>query len=187
MHMASAIKVWTAADLADLPDDGNRYEVIDGELHVTPAPTPDHQRAIARLHLLLAPYVARQALGEVLMAPADITFSERRSVQTDLFVQPFVAGKKARSFFDIRRLVLAVETLSPSTARWDRVKKRKLYRDQGVPEYWIIDLDARVIERSTPVDEGVEVISEKLIWRPETSTEPFELDLEQYFRDVLDD
>jgi Uma2 family endonuclease len=80
MAMASAAKVWAMADLAEMPDDGNRYEVIDGELHVTPAPTWNHQRAIGRLFLILAPYVEQQGLGEVLFAPIDVTFSERRGV-----------------------------------------------------------------------------------------------------------
>jgi Uma2 family endonuclease len=187
MEMASAIKVWSVADLADLPDDGSRYEVIDGELHVTPAPSFDHQRAILRLAELLAPYVRRERLGDVLVAPADVTFSERRGVQPDLFVAPLVDGRKPHSFAEARRLLLAVETVSPSTARWDRVTKRNLYRDEGVSEYWIVDLDARVIERSTPASNAVEVISEKLIWNPDGAAEHLEVDVEEYFRAVLDD
>jgi Uma2 family endonuclease len=185
--MSSTIKVWSVADLADLPDDGNRYEVIDGELHVTPAPTWDHQRAVARLDRLLAPYVERERLGDVLIAPADVIFSPKRGVQPDLFVAPLVDGKRPRSFKEAERLLLAVEALSPSTARWDRVKKRRLYRDERVPEYWIVDLEARLIERSTPASEAVDVLTERLVWHPDGAREPFSMDVEQYFRDVLDD
>ena len=94
MEMASA-KVWSVADLADLPNDGNRYEVIDGELHVTPAPTWDHQRAVMRLFTLLAPYVERERIGEVIVAPADVAFSDESVVQPDLFVVPLLAAGRA--------------------------------------------------------------------------------------------
>lgn len=144
------MKVWTVADLADLPDDGNRYEVIDGELHVTPAPSLDHQEAAVRLYTLLAPFVDAHGFGTVVVAPADVSFSPTSGVQPDLFVMPRLDGRRARRFLDVGRLLLAVEILSPSTARWNRVKKRALYRKHVVPEYWVVDLDARVIERSTP-------------------------------------
>jgi Uma2 family endonuclease len=187
MEMASGTKVWTVADLAELPDDGNRYEVIDGELHVTPVPTSNHQRAIARLFLILAPYVEQQRLGEVLFAPVDVTFSESRGVQPDLFVVPFVNGKRIRSSRELRDFPLVIEVLSPSTARWDRVKKRRLYREERIPEYWIIDLDARVIERSTSGSESIDVASERLVWAPDGGEEALTIDVERYFADVLDD
>jgi Uma2 family endonuclease len=98
MHMASSTKYWTAEDLKELPDDGNRYEVIDGELLVTPAPSLDHQEAIARLHLLLAGYVASEGFGHVVFEPADVEFSSRRLVQPDLFVLPLDAGRRPRAF-----------------------------------------------------------------------------------------
>ncbi len=185
--MASVVKVWSVADLVDLPDDGNRYEVIDGELHMTPAPTWDHQRAIARLYMLLLPYVERERIGDVTMAPADVVFSPKRGVQPDLFVAPYAHGRRARSFEEAGRLLLAVEALSPSTARWDRVKKRKLYREERVPDYWVVDLEARAIERSTPRSDAIEVLSEQLIWSPDGSREPLVVDIERYFREVLDD
>jgi len=187
MEMASPTKVWTVADLADLPDDGNRYEVIDGELHVTPAPTSDHQRAVAQLFLLLAPYVEQQRLGEVLFAPVDVVFSEKRGVQPDLLVVPFVEGKRARSSLVLRNLPLVIEVLSASTERWDRVQKRLIYREHRVGEYWIVDLDARAIERSTLDATAPEVARERLAWAPAGSTEPLVIDVEWYFADVLDD
>jgi Uma2 family endonuclease len=177
---------WTVADLEDLPDDGNRYEVIDGELLVTPAPAFPHQAAVGEFYLLLAPYVAAQKLGYVFVALADVTFSPRRGVQPDLFVVPPVGGKRPTSFEQVKRLMLAVEVLSPSTARADRVKKRFLYRDEGVPEYWIVDLDARTIERSTPTDPRPEILSERLIWTPDAKAAGLEIDLVAYFERVLD-
>ncbi len=184
MGVAQAAKVWTVADLADLPDDGQRYEVLDGELLVTPAPSFDHQGAIGRLYLLVAPYLAEQRCGHAVFAPADVVFSPRRGVQPDLFVVPLVGGRPPKRFADAGRLLLAVEVLSPSTARADRVKKRRVYREEGVDEYWIVDLDARVIERSIPASERVEVIPDRLEWHPEGASAPLVIEVERYLEDV---
>ncbi|MBK7832637.1 MAG: Uma2 family endonuclease [Gemmatimonadetes bacterium] len=103
---------WTAEERNALPDDGNRYEVVDGELLVTPAPTFRHQRAALRLAQLLAPYCDRLGI-ECVVAPADVTFSPRTVVEPDLFVIPLIDGKPASRFEDVGRLVLAVEVVSP--------------------------------------------------------------------------
>ena len=187
MHMVHAARYWVVADLDDLPNDGNRYEVIDGELLVTPAPTMDHQEALMQLLLRLRPYTQAQKIGNVVFAPADVTFSPKRGVQPDLFVVPLHRGRRPRSFPEVGHLLVAVEVLSPSTARSDRVKKRRVYREEGVEEYWIIDLDARTIERSTPQDDRVEVIDDSLTWKPAGATEAFVLDLDEYFKAVLDE
>jgi Uma2 family endonuclease len=186
MRMAPDVKAWTVADLADLPDDGQRYEVIDGELFVTPAPALRHQDAIAALHLLLAPYVAAHRVGHLVMAPADVTFSSRRGVQPDLFVAALIDGKRPRESSDIRKLLLAVEVLSPSSVRADRIVKRAMYRDEGVPEYWVVDLDARSVERSTVTGSRVETVTDSLTWLPEGAPAPVIIDLRSYFGDVLD-
>src|ERR1041384_6197759 len=148
-HMV-ATKIWTLEEVQRLPDDGNRYELIDGELLVTPAPSLTHQHAVLVLSRLVADYLDRERVGHVVISPADVIFSPRRAVQPDLFVTPLVSGRRPLRFEDAGRVLLAVEVLSPSTARADRVKKRGVYRDEGVAEYWIVDLDARVLERSTP-------------------------------------
>ena len=82
--------------------------------------------------------------------------------------------------------MLAIEALSSSTSRLDRVVKRKLYREERVPEFWIIDLDARTFERTTPTDSRVDVLDTSLEWRPEGALVPFVLDLREYFGEVLD-
>jgi Uma2 family endonuclease len=178
---------WSVDDLQDLPDDGQRYEVIDGELFVTPAPSLPHQRAIRELVRVLADYVRAEGIGDLIFAPADVRFSNARSVQPDLFVMPLVDGRRPRSFEDVGRLLLAVEVLSPSTARADRVAKRLLFRDEGVAEYWIVDLDARTFERSTPADSRVEVLADRVEWRPEGAASSLTVDLLEYFARVLDD
>jgi Uma2 family endonuclease len=185
MGMPSLKRRWTVADLEELPDDGNRYEVIDGELFVTPAPRFEHQRASMELCVLLHEYLARSADAEVIAAPADVVFSPQRGVQPDVFVVPKVEGKRIERFEEAGRLLLAVEILSPNTARTDRVAKRVLYRSEGVVEYWIVDLESRTFERSTPADPRVEILAEQIQWRPEEATEPLVIDLVAYFARVL--
>ena len=128
MHMPAFRRQWTVDDLQDLPDDGQRYEVIDGELFVTPAPSFKHQRALGVLYRLIADYLDRERVGYVFFAPADVTFSPKRGVQPDVFVVPGIDGRSPESFAEVKRLLLAIETLSPSTARLDRVVKRIVSR-----------------------------------------------------------
>jgi Uma2 family endonuclease len=186
MGMPTLKRRWTVDDLDDLPDDGNRYEIIDGELFVTPAPSPRHQDAIVEMYVLLREYLTRERVGHAFVSPADVIFSPTRALQPDLFVVPLVAGRRPDRWDEIRRLLLAVEVLSPTTARADRVAKRVLFRDEGVAEYWIVDLDARTVERSTPADPRVEVLIEQLEWAPEGAAPPLVIDLTSYFARVLD-
>jgi len=187
MLMLAFRRQWTVDDLQDLPDDGQRYEVIDGELFVIPSPSYDHQAAVAVLYRRLAEYLERDRIGYALLAPADVTFSPERLVQPDVFVVPLVSGHRPRSFEDVKRLLLSVEVLSPSTARQDRVEKRALYRDEGVSEFWIVDLDARTFERSTPADARVDVLDARVEWLPAGASSPFVLDVPAYFAEVLDE
>ena len=186
MAMPMLRQDWTASDLLDLPDDGNRYEVLDGDLLVTPAPSLAHQRAAGLLYRTLTDYLAAQPVGEAIVAPADVTFSERRVLQPDVLVIPFVDGRRASRFADVGRLLLAVEVISPTTARADRVAKRRVFREEGVPEYWIVDLDARTIERSTPADERIDVLADVLEWCPDGASSPLRTSLAEYFGSVLD-
>jgi Uma2 family endonuclease len=168
-----------------LPDDGKRYEVLDGELFVTPAPSADHQEALAVLFRIIDPYVRQHSIGHPWWSPADIEFSPRRLVQPDLFVAPLMDGKRPRKWRDIHGLVLAVETLSPSTARADRQIKSKIYMDEDVGEYWIVDLDARVIERWRKGENRPEIVTESLGWQARADVAPLTIDLIAYFAEVL--
>ena len=174
---------WTADDVRALPDDGNRYEVIDGELFVTPAPSWLHQRGVIELLLLVRPYADRCGL-DTYVAPAEVAFSARRSVEPDLFVLPLFNGRRVARFEDVKRLILAVEVISPSTARADRYKKRVLYQSEAVPEYWIVDADARFVERWRPGDDAPEIVVGTLTWAPSADVSALEIDLGAYFRRV---
>jgi Uma2 family endonuclease len=185
MGMPAQETEWTAEMARALPDDGKRYEVLDGELFVTPAPGWDHQSIVERLYLLLAPYVESQQLGWAKLSPADIEFSPRRLVQPDLFVVP-AAERRPRDWHDVTALLLAVEVLSPRTARADRLRKRVIYQEQGVPEYWILDPDARVVERWRPDDERPEILAEGLRWQPRADVAALEIDLAAFFARALD-
>ena len=112
--MGMVAPVYYTADMVRaLPDDGNRYEVIDGELFVTPAPSARHQRAVTGISARLWNYLRGTAWGEVMSSPADISFSEDRLVQPDVFVAPLgPGGRKPRQWSEIRGLLLAVEVLS---------------------------------------------------------------------------
>lgn len=176
---------WTVDRALALPADGNRYEVLDGELCVTPAPSWTHQAAIGALYARLHEHVAANALGWAMLSPADIVFSHRRLVQPDLFVVPSRPEGAPRSWRDVRRLLLAVEVLSPSTARADRHRKRLVYRDEGVNEYWIVDCDARLVERWRPDDARGEVLSEVLVWQARADVPVLRIDLPALFTEVM--
>jgi Uma2 family endonuclease len=186
MAMPNLKRRWTVAERDELPVDGNRYEVIDGELVVTPAPSLMHQRAIGLLHRIVADYLDREPVGEALFAPADVVFSEERAVQPDLFVLPLAGARRPERFSDVGRLLLAVEVLSPSTARVDRVAKRTLYREEVIDEYWIVDLDSRIIERSTPAEPRPEILDGQIEWRPVGAAGSLTIDLVTYFARVID-
>ena len=184
MGMPATAHYWTAAEARELPEDGKRYEVIDGELLVTPAPRLVHQRAVLRLSLAIDEYVRAHRIGETLCSPADIELSPDTLVQPDIFVAPPVNGRRPRGWTEIRGLLLAVEVLSPSTARYDRVTKRRFFGRMGVAEYWIVDADARVVERWRAGESRPELVDERLEWRPEGARESLVLDLAEFFSEL---
>jgi Uma2 family endonuclease len=186
MHMVSASGRWTAEMVRALPEDRNRYEVIDGELIVGPGPSWKHQRAVLRLSIRLIAYLDRIRVGDVVTGPGDIEFSPVTLVEPDLFVVPLVHGNAPAAWQDVKSLLLAVEVLSPSSGRTDRLRKRKLYLREGAHEYWIVDLDSRLFERWTQGRAMPEIIDDTLEWQPANAYEPFVLPLKEYFAEVLD-
>jgi len=186
MGMPQLLHVWTPDEVRALPDDGRRYEVVRGELLVTPAPSFHHQDAVRRMVRILGDYVERTGAGYAAMSPADITPEPGALVQPDVFVGPLPEGRRPTSWADFSKLLLAVEILSPTSARADRTTKRQLFQRTRVPEYWIVDLDARLVERWRPIDDRPEVITATLVWHPDPAIAPLEIDLPAFFSRILD-
>jgi Uma2 family endonuclease len=187
MGMPDTVDRRTREMVLALPDDGNRYELFDGELLVTPPPTYLHQRTISVLLAVVAPYVKRHALGEVLASPADLQLGGQQLAQPDLFVLPPMPGTGAAEWSAIPNPILVVEILSPSTARHDRLVKRRRYQRTGIPEYWVVDLDGRLVERWRPDDLRPEILAEELAWQPDPARDALRIDLPALFREIWRD
>lgn len=183
---ATMEREWTAEMVRAIPDDNNRYEVVDGELFVTPAPSWRHGDVIAELHLILADYVKQNSVGHVKLAPQDVVLDHRTLVEPDIFVVPLVEGKKPRVWEDVGKMLLVIEVLSPSTARLDRRVKRERYQRECVPQYWIVDVDARLIERWRPSDDRPEILVERIEWEPAGAPEPLVIELREFFQRALE-
>lgn len=170
MGMPYTADRWTAEEVRALPDDRNRYELVSGELVVTPAPRAMHQVVISELEARLRPAAAAHGV-HVLHSPADLSLGEDEVLQPDLFVCRTASGAPPRDWSDITSLLLVIEVASPSTARYDRTLKRLRYQRAAVPEYWIVDLDARLVERWRPTDERPEILTERLTWWPDAGAD----------------
>ncbi len=182
MAMPSTAGKWTREMVLALPDDGNRYELFDGELLLTPAPTGLHQVALMRLFTSVAPFVEAHRLGVMLWSPADLHLGGDQLSQPDLFVVPYLPHD--RNWGGFPNPILVIEVLSPSTARFDRIVKRRRFQRAGIAEYSVGDLDARAAERWRPTDERPEILDDRLAWLPEAAAEPLEIDLPQFFTEV---
>jgi Uma2 family endonuclease len=182
--MGMAAPAYYTADMVRaLPDDGNRYETVHGELLVTPAPQAPHQLVVVRLAYALAGYLERHPVGQVFTAPADISWTSDVLVQPDVFV---VRLDEARTleWVRMRTLLLAIEVLSPSTTRFDRFTKRRLYQEVGVPLYWIVDGAQGAVEVWSPDTESPATERARLHWHPAGAIAPFTLPLANLFRPV---
>jgi len=176
---------WTEEEFyaaRDAAPPGERWELVDGEVLVTPSPHWMHQRVLARLFHALSEYVRASALGETFFSPLDVRLEPGLVLQPDLLVVP--TGELRRRSDVIRRLLLAVEAVSPGSARHDRVTKRPVYQRNRVPEYWVVDEASRTVERWAPDDERPELLADRLVWHPQGVAEPFALDLVAFFDSV---
>jgi Uma2 family endonuclease len=178
MHMATETKQWTLEEVHSLPDDGNKYELVRGELFVTPPPTEPHETIAARLSRLLDPYVAEHGLGFVYRPRAVMRF-EGSEVEPDLMVrQPQPSG--ISSWDTAPTPILIVEILSGSTRRRDQAQKRSLYMDAGVEEYWMVDPERRTITVVRQASEDL-VARDSMTWNPAGGSIPLNFELVQVF------
>ena len=182
MGMAAPI-YYTAEMVRALPDGGNRYEAVRGELLVTPAPRLWHQEVTFRLGRSLSAYLELHRVGHLLLSPADISWGPDTLVQPDLFVVPLEQARTL-DWARITQLLLVAEVLSPSSRRADRFTKRLEYQRQQVPLYWIVDPDEQAVEVWTPDDTFPRFERERLVWQPAGAASSFALDLRELFRPI---
>lgn len=186
MEAKSTRRRWTYSEFARLPTSGStRYEVIEGELVVTPSPSLRHQRIVGRLFRSLGGFVEENELGEVFISPLDVLFAEGDYLEPDIL---FV-GRGREEILTDRGIEgppdLVVEILSPSTEARDRGVKLERYRHYGVPEYWVVDPDERTVEVwDLAHDAGEAVVhgpADLLRWRPAEGGDSLEIDLTKLF------
>jgi len=136
---------FTYQDYLHLPDDGKRYQVIDGEIYMIPAPIPYHQKVLTRLFKLIDAFVTNRNLGIVLIAPCDVVLTNIDIVQPDIF---FVSEERLHIIREKNiqgSPDLVVEILSPYSEKIDKISKTKLYARFGVKKYWIVDPDKKEV------------------------------------------
>lgn len=176
MGMATITRLWTLEELHSLPDDGNKYELIDGELFVTPAPAPHHEEILARLSSILLPYVSVQRLGRV-DHPRSVVRHRDSEVEPDLIVRQSTPARDT-AWEDMPTPLLIVEVVSPYTRRRDHMHKRDFYARVGIPEYWIVDGDAREI-CVVRLGHEDDVRTTEVVWSPPGATQPLQFELRQ--------
>ena len=158
----------TVESLEAAPDDGNRYEVIEGELYVSSAPSYLHQRFLHRLEVALQRYLDEHPIGELLPG-VGVIFDDLNGVIPDLI---FVSNQRREQTLAGGRLMgapeICIEILSPgpSNQRRDREVKRKLYMSHGVEEYWIVDSDAHTFEVHRPGKTSIIVSGNQALTSP---------------------
>lgn len=184
MVMATHPKVWTADMLDDVPEDGRRWEVINGRLLVTPGPNAPHQFAVIEILGRLYNYFGRVAQARVVTSPSDIRSGPLTRMQPDVYVVAFRDGKLPTTPFEMRELLLTVEVISPSSARADRHIRRVAYLEGGVPEYWIVDPKKRHIERWRTGDTLPEIVTGEIMFQVPGIDLPLIISLPELFADA---
>ncbi len=138
--------LWTYDDYAALPEDGQRYEIVNGVLVMAPAPSPEHQAIVVRLTHYLFVYVELAQLGRVFTSPIDVELGPKHVYQPDIVV----VLKAHEGIIHEKKIVgtpdLMIEVASPSTAAFDRLTKYEIYARAGIAEYWIVKPAARSID-----------------------------------------
>jgi Uma2 family endonuclease len=178
---------WSVEDVWALPDDGNRYETVDGELLVTPAPRYVHQQVVGAIHHELRTWLrgSGKGVGLALISPADVILDAYTLVQPDVFVLPPVSKAILFGHEPAPAPLLAIEVLSPSTARNDRLKKRPRLQRAGI-ECWLVDVESHLVELWTPDADRPQICTESVPWAPTAAREPFQLILAPIWEEIGD-
>ena len=184
MGMPALVPHYTAEEVRNFPDDRLRYEVIRGELFVTPAPGTPHQRLVLELAVILKAFVERHDLGETVISPFEVEFSDDTAVQPDVLV---ILNDRAEQLTRKRLMgppSLAGEVISYSSKRTDRLQKRSLYMEDGVKEYWVVDPDQRHVEVWLPNSTQPQIVTDRLEWNPRPDTPALAIDLGKLFAKI---
>lgn len=171
--------VWTVADLERLPYDGNRYEILYGELLVTPLPSAGHQGVAARLFVNLAIW-CRAHTGWRYLSPGGVYISETTWLEPDIAIYPDPEYLQ-QTWREMPPPVLVVEVLSPSTKKRDRHRKRPAYLAHGVSEVWIASEKDRTVERWTAASEFPESFRDTITWTPAATQPTFVMSYAELF------
>ena len=174
---------WTAEMVRELPDDGNKYETVHGELLVSPAPRELHERVQIRLVVAVAKFLEREPVGALYGSTSDISWGPDILVQPDVLVVD-MAQARTGQWSAMQRLLLAVEILSPSSVRADKFTKRALYQRNLVETYWVVDADTKSVEVWTPG--AIFPVTEEvaLRWKPTGAASDLVIALEELFRPI---
>jgi Uma2 family endonuclease len=174
---------WTYEDYATMPDDGKRYQIVDGVLFMSPSPNRWHQETVGRIFRYLSTHIEDKGIGKVFIAPFDVELTPQTVVQPDVLV---VLNAHLERISDQRIIAapdLVVEVASPGTAGFDRRQKQDAYAHAGVPEYWIVDpashtAELLILENATYRSRGIFQGQQTL---PSTVIPEFSVPVEQFF------
>lgn len=178
MVMAATIPYYTVADLEHFPNDGNRYELLDGVLLVTPAPSFGHETIVSRIAFILATAVQGPGHAHVLTHGA-VSFPPRTQLEPDILVIPQQFPREAK-WHEITEHWLAVEVFSRSSRIYDSEFKRDAYLALGVREVWLVDRDDRSVEVWQTRDKG-RTERESITWRVPRPAREVRVDLAEVF------
>lgn len=182
MQAGTNDRLYTYDDYLKLNDD-NRYELIGGKLILVPSPKIIHQEISVNLIFILINFIRKNNLGKLLIAPTDVLLTEKDKPQPDIL---FVSKERLSIITEANvqgAPDLVIEILSPSTSKWDRVEKSRLYYKHGVKEYWIVDPDSKVVEVLTPGERYWNIFGAYSI--DDTLTSPLFPSLEIQLKDVF--
>lgn len=187
MAMPLPLPTYTTEDLRAFPEDGQRYELLEGMLLVTPMPGSAHQVVLSRLLFEITRYLSPADLA-VAVSPGEIEIAPKTLLEPDLLVFP-AAYAPGTPWIEMRDWWLAVEVFSPSSRYYDRDFKRDAYLSLGVAEVWLVDLDERavLVSRRGGGGGGAERDARhdaRIVWHPPAMPDALEVDLAPIFRGV---
>src|SRR5579859_8118856 len=181
MAMATAVPHYTADEVRQFDDPRLRFEVIRGELFVSPAPGLPHQLLVVELIRLLSDYLDQHHLGFVLPGPFEVQLADDSAVQPDVLVILSDRGPQPTRERLHGPPALVIEIISYSSKRTDRLQKRQLYLEEGVSEYWVVDPVSKQLERWRPESDRAEVLTTQVSWKPTPDAPALVVDLAGLF------